>query len=129
MSLTFKEFSQVYEAQMASDLPLTEQQLQEIFGAFFGTKASAADKAAKAAMDFKARKAAADKKKNDFNTQKLAQADKDSIEDENTFGAKKPVMKPALNRVSALDTKPLNQLRAGQLRALDRNPFGESVKK
>jgi hypothetical protein len=130
MSLSFKEFSAVYEAQMASEAPLTEAQLQEIFGAFFGSKAADAAKASKAAMDFKARKAERDKKLAATTTQKQASNKQDEIDDEDNehafgFGNQKPAMK----KVSALDTKPFNQLKAGERRALDRNPFGESVKR
>jgi hypothetical protein len=130
MSLSFKEFSAVYEAQMASDTLLTEAQLQEIFGAFFGKKP--AETAAAASKAFQDRKQAAltKQKQAATNIQKQAKSDKDEIEDEDNehafgFGDKKPVMK----KVSALDAKPINQLRAGQLRAIDRNPFGESVKR
>ena len=130
MSLSFKEFSAVYEAQIASDLPLSEEQIQEIFGSFFNTsKAVDAAKASKAAMDFKARKAERDKKLAATNTQKSAANKQDEIDDEDNehafgFGNQKP----ALKKVSNLDSKPLNQMRAGERRALDRNPF-ESVKK
>ena len=131
MSLSFKEFSAVYEAQLASEAPLTEAQLQEIFGAFFGSKVADAAKASKAAMDFKARKAERDKKLAATTTQKQASNKQDEIDDEDNehafgFGKTASIAKQTPLKAKSLA---LNNLRGSERRALDRNPFGESVKR
>lgn len=116
MSLSFKEFSAVYDT---PGTELSEEQIQEIFGIFASKEKVDAAKALKAKQEFQDRKDAKAKKAEIYNKQQEIDAK------EREQFVKKPQTAGAL----ALATKPLNQLRAGQLRALDRNPFGESVKK
>ena len=115
MSVSFSQFSKIYDAPGEE---LTEEQLNEIFGMFASDEKKAAAKALKAKIEFEKRKAQRDQQKNDQQTELHASS------------LKRTNFSPATVKApSKLDTTPWDKLSGGQLRALDRNPFGESVKR
>lgn len=107
MKVSFKQFSSFVDT---PDEELTEEQLTEIFGLFANNKK---------VDDFKAKRA-----------ELLAQKDakKKEIDAKNAERLKKMSVGVAAAKQKLNDLNP-GQMRAGQLRALDRNPFAESVKK
>lgn len=114
MSLTFKEFSKVYDA---PGTELTEEQIQEIFGMFGSPEKVAAAKAVKAKQEFELRKTKRDKEQNDYITQKAA-----ADEEKKKLGTTKATISQTAKK---LDNTPFDKMKAGQLRALDRDPYGD----
>lgn len=114
MSLTYKEFSRVYDT---PGTELTEEQLQEIFGMFGSPEKVAAAKAVKAKQEFELRKTKRDQDQNTYAAKKAAD------------DAEKKKLGPNARTVSLtakkLDNTPFDKMKAGQLRALDRDPYGD----
>lgn len=110
--ISFKQFNS-----FVSQDELTEEQLDEIFGKFFGRD---------------------EKKLNDLQAKKLALQKAADAKKKEISAAKDAAFKAAKDRVNGVSQKseksnplmdkPTSQMRAGALRAVDRNPFAfESV--
>lgn len=107
--ISFKQFNS-----FVSQDELTEEQLDEIFGKFFGRD---------------------EKKLNDLQAKKLALQKAADAKKKEISAAKDAAFKAARDRVNGVSQKsnplmdkPTSQMRAGALRAVDRNPFAfESV--
>lgn len=105
--VTFKQYNSFVSAE-----DLSEEQLTEIFGKFFGRDD---DKMKKLQAQKDALKKAADAKKKEIDKKK----------DELWAAAKNKTEKPADTRKpSPLMQKNTSQMRAGERRAVDRDPFG-----
>jgi hypothetical protein len=106
--VTFKQFN----AFVSSEEDLTEEQITEIFGKFFGGND---DRMKKMQAQKDALKKAADAKKKEIDKKK----------DEIWAAAKNRIERPeTVKKPSPLMQKPTSQMRAGELRAVDRDPFG-----
>jgi hypothetical protein len=125
MRLTFKQFEQIYSAVQLAE---SQEQLDEIWGKFFGGKDEAASQKEK---DTIRRNIELVKKKKEA---EIAKRKAHSAAADAAFKAAKDALDvptgTKLSKIDAvkgsLDAKPIQQMRAGQLRAVDRNPFGES---
>lgn len=105
--VTFKQFNSFVSAE-----DLSEEQLTEIFGKFFGRDD---DKIKKLQAQKDALKKAADDKKKEIDKKKDELWKAAKIKAEKPEDAKKP---------SPLMQKSTSQMRAGERRVVDRDPFG-----